>query len=246
MPAPRPPRYDDVRAALDAQWELLIAAFADADPTQPSRCAGWTVRDLHAHLTSITTGLERSLAAPEPPRADGGLAAWAQGLPGLASRIDDEARSSSADLAAAVAVARAALEGADPVRLVAQRTGAHRLADALLFRLVETVVHGRDLPDPVLPATSALQIVTRALAGLLAERAPGRHVEVRVPPYAAIQCVEGPRHTRGTPPNVVEAEPVVFTELVAGRTTWADAVRDGRVRSWGDRADLSPWLPLLE
>lgn len=89
-----------------------------------------------------------------------------------------------------------------------------------------------------------LALAVRGLASELASVAPGRHVECRVPPYAAVQCVEGPRHTRGTPPNVVEAEPVAFVELCAGRLDWADAVRDGRVRTWGDRADLSPWLPL--
>lgn len=90
-----------------------------------------------------------------------------------------------------------------------------------------------------------LALAVRGLTARLAERAPGRHVELRVPPYAAVQCVEGPRHTRGTPPNVVEAEPVAFVELCAGRLAWADAARDGRVRTWGDRADLSRWLPLL-
>jgi len=89
-----------------------------------------------------------------------------------------------------------------------------------------------------------LALAVRGLADRLAEAAPGHHVEARVPPFAAVQCVEGPRHTRGTPPNVVEADPVAFVELCAGRLAWADAVRDGRVRTWGDRADLSAWLPL--
>lgn len=89
-----------------------------------------------------------------------------------------------------------------------------------------------------------LALAVRGLAQELAGVAPGGHVECRVPPYAAVQCVEGPRHTRGTPPNVVEAEPVAFVELCAGRLVWVDAVRDGRVKTWGDRADLSPWLPL--
>lgn len=91
----------------------------------------------------------------------------------------------------------------------------------------------------------SLALAVRGLAEQLATVAPGRHVECRVPPYAAVQCVEGPRHTRGTPPNVVEVEPVAFVELCAGRLAWADAARDGRVKTWGDRADLSPWLPLL-
>ena len=116
--------------------------------------------------------------------------------------------------------------------------------DAQLDRLVELVVAGLDRPDPVAPDRGALRLVVKALAERLAQTAPGRHVEVRVPPYAAVQCVEGPRHTRGTPPNVVEAEPVAFVELCTGRLPWAEAAADGRVRTWGDRADLSPYLPL--
>ena len=91
---------------------------------------------------------------------------------------------------------------------------------------------------------AVLALACRGLAERLAEGAPGHHVELRVPPYSAVQCVDGPRHTRGTPPNVVEADPVAWVQLCAGEVTWAEAVADGRVRTWGDRADLSPWLPL--
>ena len=94
------------------------------------------------------------------------------------------------------------------------------------------------------PSRPDLALAVRGLAGQLAELAPGHHVEARVPPYAAVQCVEGPRHTRGTPPNVVEVDPTAFVLLCAGRLTWGEATADGRVRTWGDRADLSPWLPL--
>ena len=94
------------------------------------------------------------------------------------------------------------------------------------------------------PDRSDVRDATRFLLEELAARAPGRSVEVRVPPHGAVQCVEGPRHTRGTPPNVVEADPVAFVELCTGRLSWADAAADGRVRTWGDRADLSPYLPL--
>ena len=111
-------------------------------------------------------------------------------------------------------------------------------------QLLALVVAGLDLPEPVTPDRGALRLVVKALAARLAQTAPGRHVEARIPPYAAVQCVEGPRHTRGTPPNVVEADPVAFVELCTGRLTWAKATADGRVRTWGDRADLSPYLPL--
>jgi len=85
----------------------------------------------------------------------------------------------------------------------------------------------------------------RTLAGVLAERHPGHSVEVRVPPHAAVQIGAGPRHTRGTPPNVVELAPAVFLDLAAGRLAFADAVAAGTVRASGARADLTPYLPLL-
>lgn len=91
---------------------------------------------------------------------------------------------------------------------------------------------------------TVLALACRGLAERLAESVPGQHVELRVPPYSAVQCVEGPRHTRGTPPNVVEADPVAWVQLCTGALTWSEAAADGRVRTWGDRADLSPWLPL--
>lgn len=94
------------------------------------------------------------------------------------------------------------------------------------------------------PLPETLRAAAAYLLGLLGERAPGRAVEVRVPPYAAVQCVAGPRHTRGTPPNVVEMDAVTLVSLAAGRLAWAPAVADGRVRASGPRADLSGYLPL--
>ncbi|MDR2454902.1 MAG: sterol carrier family protein [Bifidobacteriaceae bacterium] len=78
----------------------------------------------------------------------------------------------------------------------------------------------------------------------LAAQAPGPAVEVRVPPFGAAQCAPGPRHTRGTPPNVVEAAPQAFLALATGSLNWHDAVRSGQVLASGARADLSPYLPL--
>lgn len=92
---------------------------------------------------------------------------------------------------------------------------------------------------------AAAAVAVRHLLRLLAERAPGRSVEVRVPPYGAVQAVEGPRHTRGTPPNTVETDPVTWLALAAGRLDWATAVADGRARASGLRADLSAYLPLV-
>jgi hypothetical protein len=78
----------------------------------------------------------------------------------------------------------------------------------------------------------------------LADVAPGNSVEVRVPPDGAVQAVAGPRHTRGTPPNVVETDPATWLALVSGAQTWAGAVAAGRVAASGERADLSGYLPL--
>ena len=66
-----------------------------------------------------------------------------------------------------------------------------------------------------------------------------------MPPFTAVQCIEGPRHTRGTPPNVVETDPLTFLRLATGRLAWAEALANGSVRASGNRADLSEQLPLL-
>jgi Bacterial SCP ortholog len=78
----------------------------------------------------------------------------------------------------------------------------------------------------------------------LAARAPGPTTEVRVPPFGAVQCMAGPRHTRGTPPNVVETDPQTWLGLVLGRLSWAPAVDSGAVRASGRRANLADLLPL--
>jgi hypothetical protein len=90
-----------------------------------------------------------------------------------------------------------------------------------------------------------LRLLTKHLLALLVARAPGGAVEVRVPPYAVAQCVEGTRHTRGTPPAVVETDPATWVELAVGDLSWAEAEDAGRVRASGERSDLGPLLPLL-
>jgi Bacterial SCP ortholog len=114
------------------------------------------------------------------------------------------------------------------------------LGRACTFAVCQVLAAGR-APHP-----GALRETARYLAGLLAAQAPGRAVEVRVPPYAAVQCIEGPRHTRGTPPNLVEMDPVTWVRLAAGLTSWAGALAAGAVRASGVRADLGPYLPVLE
>lgn len=79
----------------------------------------------------------------------------------------------------------------------------------------------------------------------LATLAPGNSVEVRVPPLGVTQCVAGPRHTRGTPPSVVETSPVVWAALVLGACSWEQAAADGVLDASGERSDLSTLLPLF-
>ena len=105
-------------------------------------------------------------------------------------------------------------------------------------RALAAVDEGGD-PDP-----AVLRRATRHLLSALATGVPGRSVEVRVPPYGAIQCVPGTTHTRGTPPNVVETDPLTWLLLATGRLAWPDAVAQGRISASGTRADLSEYLPL--
>jgi hypothetical protein len=89
-----------------------------------------------------------------------------------------------------------------------------------------------------------LRLLTKHYLALLEARAPGKSVEVRVPPYAAVQVVEGVRHTRGTPPAVVEMDAETWIALATGTLDWPTAADSARVRASGERADLSPYLPL--
>lgn len=85
----------------------------------------------------------------------------------------------------------------------------------------------------------------RYLLQELSDRAPGRSVEVRVPPFGAVQCIEGASHRRGTPPAVIEMDAHTWIALGVGGMTWADAMRRGQVRASGERADLSHLLPVV-
>lgn len=84
----------------------------------------------------------------------------------------------------------------------------------------------------------------KATLAELVNRAPGRAIEVRIPPYAAVQCGEGPTHTRGTPPNVIEMDADTWLALANGKLSWQDAIENGQVSATGARADLSEYLPI--
>ncbi len=79
----------------------------------------------------------------------------------------------------------------------------------------------------------------KTILAKISKIAPGHAVELRIPPYSAIQCVEGPKHTRGTPPNVVEMSAEVLFDIAGGKINWTDAISDGRISASGERSDLS-------
>lgn len=258
-------RPDDARLAdaFGQQWRVVAAgvdALADQAFGSASPLPGWTVADLVAHCARSGGALGVALAAGPAGTADGADAVeYLGGVGARAEAVADTARGDAAGLGAdelrarlrtAVAASTEALQTALDAdgspgwdRVIPSPGGPVRLGDFVVTRCVEGVVHGLDLG--IAPVRDALRIVTRALVDLLGDRAPGRSVEVRVPPFAAVQVVEGPRHTRGTPPNVIEADPVAFVQVAAGRLDWATALGDGRITASGDRADLRPWLPLL-
>lgn len=99
--------------------------------------------------------------------------------------------------------------------------------------------------DPEAADAVVVRTAVRFTLEELAASSPGRSVEVRVPPAGAVQAIEGPRHTRGTPPNVVETDPATWLALATGRLSWAEATASGRVRASGARADLAPVLPVV-
>jgi uncharacterized protein (TIGR03083 family) len=261
MTARRDP--EQARAALLAQTEHVAGWLAGLDQqawVAPSVLPGWTVSVLAGHIVGVLHDVPVLLSrvSPEAPRPlahhfppesavpddterDDEVAAWADAAP------DDILREFEA---AAVAV-REALTQMSPLGSVAASRGPAAVADVLVTRVWELAVHaddlGRSVPGAAPPEldAGALRVATRGLADLLIARAPGRSVELRVPPYVAVQCVPGPRHTRGAPPNVVETDPVSWLRLASGRARWADEVASGAVRASGERSDLSAYLPLL-
>jgi Bacterial SCP ortholog len=103
----------------------------------------------------------------------------------------------------------------------------------------------RDETRPV-PSRTDLAAAVRLTARTLAEQAPGASVEIRIPPFIAVQCISGPRHTRGTPPNVVETDPRTWLLLATGLLGLDDASATGALRLSGSRADeIHSWLPVV-
>ena len=206
------------------------------DLLAPSRLPGWDTATLVGHLCGTVERLAAAASAPCPGEARLDAVGWWV----ADDAAEEDGAGDAARFAAAVGAARATLAETPGTRVVAPGI---RLVEYARTRVLEAVVHGLDLG--VAPDRAALRLTVRLLALVLEARVPGRSVEVRVPPYAAVQVLAGPRHTRGQPPGIVEADPVAFVEVCTGRLAWADATHDGRVRASGERTDLSAHLPLL-
>ncbi|MFJ2779134.1 sterol carrier family protein [Kitasatospora sp. NPDC087315] len=262
-----------VRAALVAQTAALrdavhgLCARPDAVEllARPTRLGEWTVRELIAHTAVQLDWVPAHFDDPLEGRPPLDLLRWVAGVGTVAPLLDEQAREKAAGefggdpasvsaafqrAASGLIAALARNEAADPERRFEIRLGSMLLSDLLVTRLVEAVVHADDLAAALGLAAfphdrQAVAAVTRLLADAFADRAPGGAVELRIPPYAVVQAVEGPRHTRGTPPNVVETDPFTWIRLATGRTDWASAVDADRVSASGERSDLRAYLPVL-
>ncbi|MEU9003214.1 sterol carrier family protein [Streptomyces sp. NPDC048551] len=257
----KPRTYDQarIRAAVTAQFGHLAEAVRGLTPEQLARPSGvgdWSVADLAGHVAWIADSLAAGLARPPGAVAELTAVEWPFATASLAGKISEAARETltGAPLPELYARAAAALAGAleqsPGSRVLDLWIGDMTLADFLVTRTVELVVHtddlNRALPGLGVPVErQALAACTRLLADALAVKAPGGSVEVRIPPFAVVQCVEGPRHTRGTPPNVVETDPLTWIRLATGRSGWAAELAAARVSASGERADLAGLLPLM-
>lgn len=113
---------------------------------------------------------------------------------------------------------------------------------------VEALRAGFDTPtsSATQPARDVLALAVRYLLQQFEQAHPGHSVEVRVPPFGAVQAVEGPRHTRGTPANVVELAPLEWVRLATGSVSWTELASQGKLSASGIRSDISELLPLAE
>lgn len=248
-----------IRVAVLAQFGNVregVYNLTEEQLARPTDLGDWSVRELAAHITMAVETVSRNLDRPEPGTKELALLDWPFATADRAEDIADGTRELAADnpdLDALYARTGKRLIGrlltASDDRLLAARTGAMTLADYLVTRTVELVVHTDDLNRAAgtdIPFNRhALAACTRLLADALAVKAPGASTEVRIPPYAVVQCVEGPRHTRGTPPNVVETDPLTWIRLATGRTEWRAALDEAKVSASGERADLGGLLPLM-
>lgn len=252
------PAVRDAMSRQHALVDALVTRLSVADFARPTRLGDWRVAELVAHVGLDMAAVPRYLGGAPATNAALDAADYSLACADGSGGVDERARlmteeARPAELRTLVHERRldadAAVEGATASFVVPARIGAIGLSDYLATRCVESTVHALDLAaalerEPALD-DGAVAISVKVLAAALVRRAPGRSVELRVPPHVAVQCVEGPRHTRGTPANVVETHPLTWLELATGRQEWSSALASGAVSASGERADLSAYLPVL-
>jgi len=240
------------QAGTLADW---FAQLPDDAFARPSVLPGWDLRTLLGHIVGSKEGIPDWLATRSTDRAMA-PATYVRAYAPAADDISAQTIEITGDHAPAALIDRlraplAAPDGVTANTVIDGPRGPFSARDFVRTRILDLVVHcddlSRSLPDhdPVPLVRAALATTTRMLAEMLADAAPGRSVEVRIAPFVAVQAIEGPPHKRGTPPNVVETDPVTWLRVATGRTAFSDAVADGRVRASGTRSDLSEFLPLL-
>jgi uncharacterized protein (TIGR03083 family) len=240
------------QAVAAAGW--LADLPADVFAT-PSVLPDWDVRALLGHLVASKSGLAAGLALrgepPALPPADY-VQAYRPAADGITAMTKDITGHQTPDeLLAQLRAPFDLPEGVKDGTVVAAPRGPMKAVDFIRTRLLDLVVHCDDLSQSVPGRTPlpllrpALASTVRLLAEILAQLAPGRSVEVRVPPFVAVQAVPGPPHKRGTPPNVVEVDPTTWLRVATGRQPFRDAVAVGAIRASGTRADLTAYLPVL-
>jgi uncharacterized protein (TIGR03083 family) len=245
----------DLQAAEAVAW---LRRRAPEDYPRRSVLDGWDIRTLVGHLLLVRTGLYDQLRTVEAGHAVP-LHEYVTRYRGAAGQIEAATAAAAGQHAgshlleqfANAPPAVDAVAGIEPRKVIRAARGPVTAIDWASTRLIELVVHcddlSRSIPDdePIPLVRPAMADVSRELTRILAVQQPGHTVEVRVPPFAAVQAVEGPAHTRGTPPNVVETDPVTWLRLATGRLSYLDAVSGARVHASGSRSDLSAFLPLL-
>ncbi|MEO6885671.1 MAG: sterol carrier family protein [Jatrophihabitantaceae bacterium] len=247
--------------AFRAQCTVLTDWLDALSPEQfarPSVLDGWDVRTLLGHIVLVRDGLAGQLSTRDSAQATPLGVFVGRYRPArdqiAANTVKTTAHHSPAELIDRLRDTDSlttAVSAVDDRTVIRAARGSTTALDWANTRVIELVIHtddlSRSLPEhePAPLHRQALAIATRTLAEILAAQASGHSVEVRVPPFIAVQAIEGPRHTRGTPPNVVETDPLTWLRLATGRAVFRDAVTAGTVRASGLRADLSDYLPIL-
>lgn len=240
------------QASTLADW---LAQLPDSAFAEPSVLPGWDLRTLLGHIVGSKEGIVDWLATRSnqhalPPATY--VRAYAPAADDISAQtIEITGDHTPAALLERLRAPLTAPDGMTANTVIDGPRGPFTARDFVRTRILDLVVHcddiNRSLPDrdPVPLLRPALATTTRMLADMLASTAPGRSVEIRIAPYIAVQAIEGPPHKRGTPPNVVETDPLTWLRVATGRAEFNEAVADGRVRASGSRSDLSEFLPLL-